>query len=101
MTKIVKIADSAMMRPAIATLPRCGRLQGCGISETDIAAALIDSYLHSYWLSGSSGCFTSHNGRRLATTGTVAKLYAGGGELADHSSVQASQGSFPALVPLK
>src|SRR5215472_1035582 len=41
MTKIVKIADSAMMRPAIATLPRYGRFHGCCISETDIAAALI------------------------------------------------------------
>src|SRR5215468_1082069 len=98
---MVKIADSAMIREAIATLPRYGRLEGCCISLNDGAAALIDFYLHSYWLSGSSGCFRSHNGRRLATTGTVAKLYAGGGELVDHSSVQASQGSFPASAPLK
>src|SRR5215813_1892035 len=92
---------SAMMRPAIATLPRYGRFQGRCVSESGIAAALIALCPHSYWLSGSSGCFRSHNGRALATTGTVAKLYAGGGELVDHSSVHASQGSLPALAPLK
>src|SRR5215475_5637135 len=88
------------MRPAIATLPRYGRLQEGSMSIVT-AAALIVFCLHSYWLSGSSGCFKSHNGRRLATTGTAAKLYAGGGELTDHSSVQASQGSLPALAPFQ
>ena len=38
---------------------------------------------------------------RLATVGVTAKLYAGGGELTDHSRVHASQGSFPAFAPLK
>src|SRR5215471_4251091 len=90
-----------MISEAIATLPRYGRLTGGCTSESVIAAALIDLCLHSYWLSGSSGCFRSHSGRRLATTGSIAKLYAGGGELVDHSSVQASQGSFPAGAPLK
>src|SRR4030095_2345057 len=90
-----------MMRPAIATLPRYGRLHEGWISPTDMAAALIVSCLHSYWLSGSSGCLRSHNGRRLATVGTVAKWYAGGGELVDHSSVHASQGSLPASAPRK
>src|SRR6516165_1378968 len=56
---------------------------------------------YSYWLSGSSGCFQSQSGRRLATNGMVAKLYAGGGELTDHSRVQASQGSFPAKAPFQ
>src|SRR5215475_5911274 len=88
------------MRPAIATLPRYGRLQEGSMSIVT-AAALIVFCLHSYWLSGSSGCFKSHNGRRLATTGTVAKLYAGGGELVDHSRVHASHGSLPASAPLK
>src|SRR4030095_5429137 len=90
-----------MMRPAIATLPRYGRLHEGWISPTDMAAALIVSCLHSYWLSGSSGCFKSHNGRRLATVGTVATLYAGVGELVDHSKVHASHGSLPASAPLK
>src|SRR5439155_7635012 len=55
--------------------------------------------VHSYRQSGSSGCFASQSGRRLRTTGTVAKLYSGGGELVLHSSVQASQGSSPATAP--
>src|SRR5581483_3089846 len=58
-------------------------------------------YTHSNAESGSSGCFKSHNGRRLATTGSDAKLYAGGGECVDHSSVHASHGSGPASLPLK
>src|SRR5580658_1751648 len=101
MTKIVKIADSAMIRQAIATFPRSGRSHGRCTPGSDIAAALMGFCFHSYWLSGSSGCFRSHRVRRLSTTGTVRKLYGGGGELVDHSSVQASQGSFPALVPVK
>ena len=56
---------------------------------------------HSYRESGSSGCFRSHNGRRLLTTGSLAKLYSGGGDEVAHSSVQASQGSGPASGPLK
>src|SRR5271169_2094606 len=56
---------------------------------------------YSYFQSGSSGCFKSHSGRRLRTTGIVAKLYSGGGDVVAHSSVQASQGSLPATLPLK
>src|SRR5215467_15639904 len=96
---MVKIADSAKIRATIATFPRDGRLHGCCSSPSDIAVALIRFRLYSYRLSGSSGCFWSHRGRRLATVGTVAKLYAGGGELTDHSSVQASHGSLPAGAP--
>src|SRR5215475_4871228 len=55
--------------------------------------------LHSYFQSGSSGCFTSHSGRRLRTSGRVSKLYSGGGEDVDHSSVHASHGSLPAMSP--
>src|SRR5262245_27518119 len=55
--------------------------------------------LYSYLQSGSSGCFKSHSGRRLRTSGKVSKLYSGGGEVVDHSSVQASQGSSPAGAP--
>src|SRR5439155_1654451 len=55
----------------------------------------------SYRQSGSSGCFRSHSGRRLRTVGITAKLYVGGGEGVDHSSVQASQGSAPAGRPLR
>ena len=56
---------------------------------------------YSYFQSGSSGCFRSHSGRRLRTAGMTAKLYSGGGELVDHSSVHASHGSFPAALPRK
>src|SRR6266496_6626069 len=54
---------------------------------------------HSYFQSGSSGCFKSHNGRRLCTSGRVSKLYSGGGDDVDHSSVHASHGSLPAMAP--
>src|SRR5947209_20608766 len=54
---------------------------------------------YSYCQSGSSGGFRSHSGRRLCTVGITAKLYAGGGEVVAHSSVQASQGSSPAGRP--
>ena len=54
---------------------------------------------HSYFQSGSSGCFRSHSGRRLWTDGISAKLYAGGGEVVVHSSVHASHGSSPGRSP--
>src|SRR5258708_3861507 len=57
--------------------------------------------VHSYFQSGSSGCLRSQSGRRLLTVGMTEKLYAGGGEGVDHSSVQASHGSLPAVAPLK
>src|SRR5437016_477434 len=59
------------------------------------------SRVHSYFQSGSSGCLRSQSGRRLRTVGMVAKLYAGGGEFVDHSSVQASHGSISAAFPRK
>src|SRR5260370_39506731 len=57
--------------------------------------------VHSKFQSGSAGCLRSQSGRRLLTVGMTEKLYAGGGEGVDHSSVQASQGSLPAGSPLK
>src|SRR4051794_35540934 len=54
---------------------------------------------YSYFQSGSSGCFKSHRGRRLWTVGMVSKLYAGGGEVVAHSSVQAPHGLSPAGRP--
>src|SRR6266404_6181451 len=57
--------------------------------------------VHSYFQSGSAGCLRSQSGRRLLTVGMTEKLYAGGGEGVDHSSVQASHGSLPAVAPLK
>src|SRR4029077_18592255 len=62
---------------------------------------LVANSDHSYFQSGSSGCFRSHNGRRLRTSGGVPKLYAGGGEVGDHSSVHASHGSLPAGSPAR
>ena len=55
--------------------------------------------LHSYFQSGSSGCFRSHSGRRLRTVGICSKLYGGGGDVVDHSNVQAFHGSSPAGWP--
>src|SRR5215475_3420476 len=63
------------------------------------AFAMAMSPVYSYFQSGSSGCFRSQSGRRLRTTGSVSKLYSGGGEVVVHSSVQASQGSSPAGAP--
>src|SRR5437016_7651200 len=57
--------------------------------------------VHSYFQSGSAGCLRSQSGRRLLMVGMTAKLYAGGGEGVDHSRVQASHGSLPAVSPLK
>src|SRR6266436_3943658 len=54
---------------------------------------------HSYFQSGSSGCFKSQSGRRLRTIGSSSKLYAGGGDVVAHSSVQAFHGSGPAGLP--
>src|SRR5580692_11352978 len=62
-------------------------------------AAQSNSPVYSYFQSGSSGCLRSQSGRRLLTTGSVAKLYSGGGEVVNHSSVHASHGSFPAGSP--
>src|SRR5712692_7112058 len=56
---------------------------------------------HSNFQSGSAGCLRSQSGRRLLTVGMTEKLCAGGGEGVDHSSVQASHGSLPAVAPLK
>src|SRR5262245_16610891 len=98
------MADSAKMRAAIPTVPRYGRLHPSGVSRAGVViafVAFIARFLYSQRLSGSSGCFRSHNGRRLATIGMEAKLYAGGGELTDHSRVHASQGSFPAMSPFQ
>src|SRR5215475_9858618 len=97
------MADSAMMREAMPTVPRYGRLHPSGVASAGgvIAFVALITPSYSYRLSGSSGCFRSHNGRRLATVGMVAKLYAGGGELTDHSRVHASQGSFPATSPFQ
>ena len=54
-----------------------------------------------YFQSGSSGCFRSQSGRRLRTSGMTSKLYEAGGEVVAHSSVQASQGSSPAIRPFR
>src|SRR5882762_6084488 len=64
--------------PARGTLRR-GRLQ----LQRDVCR------IHSNFQSGSAGCLRSQSGRRLLTVGMTEKLYAGGGEGIDHSSVQA------------
>src|SRR5579862_5070163 len=98
-TKIVKIADSATISENIPTRPREGRIHSGSVVVGATAAELNGVLLYSYFQSGSSGCFRSQSGRRLRTTGIVAKSYSGGGEVVDHSSVHASHGSFPAGSP--
>src|SRR5450830_978937 len=45
------------------------------------------------------GALRSHRGYREVTSGICAKLYSGGGDGIDHSSVGAPHGSLPARVP--
>src|SRR6202047_2670743 len=96
------MADSAAIREIIPTRPREGRTHSGSIDDRANAALLKRVLLfYSYFQSGSSGCLMSQSGRRLLTTGIVAKLYSGGGEVVDHSSVHASQGSAPAGSPFR
>src|SRR5713101_6958193 len=92
------MAASAPIRQYMPTRPREGRRQSKLLSWRSTDTVLIG---YSYLQSGSSGCLRSHSGRRLRTVGATAKLYAGGGELVDHSSVHASHGSLPAVLPRK
>src|SRR5467141_663771 len=46
-----------------------------------------------------AGCLRSQSGRLPVTAGIVAKFSGGGGEVVDHSSVNASHGSSPAISP--
>src|SRR6266481_9055126 len=98
---MVKIAASAAMRQYIPNRPRAEGPHRSSGSRIVTGTALIGISLYSYFQSGSSGCLRSQSGRRLLTDGVTAKLYAGGGELVDHSSVHASQGSLPEVLPLK
>src|ERR1700681_775726 len=85
----------------MATGPRAGRSQRISASGIVLDGVLMSILPYSYCQSGSSGCLRSHSGRRLFTSGMAAKLYVGGGEVVDHSSVHASQGSLPASSPRK
>src|SRR5271157_3562247 len=96
-----KIADSAAIRHHMPTRPRNSCASGISDCGRATVVAAIRASPYSYFQSGSSGCFKSHSGRRLRTTGIFAKLYSGGGEVVLHSSVHASQGSFPAGLPSK
>src|SRR5262250_1783504 len=101
------LTNFVVTSPAKSSAIPKARIMGDGVLA-GISTVLLPSALRpwngssdSYFQSGSSGCFRSHNGRRLLATGSDAKLYAGGGELVDHSRVHASHGSFPAVSPLK
>ncbi len=88
-------------------LAAIGRLQAADASGNGFAIALIAFFLYSQRLFIRNGCLDLRDASGPTTaggsrpTGMEAKLYAGGGELMDHSSVHASQGSLPALAPLK
>src|SRR5258707_8887378 len=88
-----------MMRQYIRNRPRAEGPHRSSDSWIVTVAAVIGISLYSYFQSGSSGCLRSQSGRRLFTDGSTAKLYAGGGDAVDHSSVHASQGSLPARGP--
>src|ERR1700733_11632993 len=92
------MAASAPIRQYIPTRPLEGRRQSTLPPWRSTVNVLIG---YSYLQSGSSGCLRSQRGRRLRTLGITAKMYTGGGEFTDHSSVHASQGSFPAVLPRK
>src|ERR1700689_5194924 len=98
-TKIVKIAASAAIRLYIPTGPRAGRSHRISLSGIVMDGALIRTLPYSYCQSGSSGCLRSHSGRRLLTSGMVAKLYVGGGEGGGHWGLPAPQGSPPPPFP--
>src|SRR5262245_48487254 len=98
---MVKIADSAAIRHHMPTGPRRSRDSGNSWGVRAIEGIADMNACYWYFQSGSSGCFASHSGRLLATTGSAPKLYSGGGDVVDHSSVQPSHGSFPAAGPLK
>src|SRR5262245_33898237 len=91
------------MRQAIATLRLDGKFHSADVvgKFNRSALVIVCSPIHSYFQSGSSGCFKSQSGRALRTTGTLSKLYSGGGEVVAHSSVHASHGSSPAFSPLR
>src|SRR5215831_9398940 len=107
-----KLTNSVVTNPANNSATPKARTMGHGVLAGISIVSLSSDFASggfasgnasggSNFQSGSSGCFTSQSGRRLLTAGSDAKLYTGGGELVDHSSVQASQGSFPAIFPLK
>src|SRR6185503_1037885 len=108
---MVKMALSAMIRQVMPTTPLEGlhsALVSSGTAPSPLVSkgivavvVFIECSCHSYFQSGALVCLMSQRGRRLLTVGISAKLYSGGGELVDHSSVQASQGSFPAGRPLR
>src|SRR5215469_2362170 len=78
--KMVKIADSAMIREIMPTLPREGSVQDAALDSITAGWVLMNacngkSWSYSYLQSGSSGGLMSHSGRRLSTLGIRARLY--------------------------
>src|SRR5436305_8548925 len=88
------------MSAATPTNPRSGRFQCSSMLAGGAGSAMpVVIFTYSNFQSGSLGCFRSHRGRLLRTTGSFSKLYSGGGELVVHSSVHPSHGSSPASWP--
>src|SRR6188768_3334785 len=71
---------------------------GTGSPVTPLSSAPPDGSL-TRRPSESSVYLRCHQSSRASTTGTSAKLYAGGGDGIDHSSERASHGSGPATSP--
>src|SRR5260370_42267491 len=93
--------DSVRITRVIPTLRGEGNFHS--VSGVAYVSVLTNYPIESYsnFQSGSSGCFKSHSGRRLRTSGISSKLYSGGGEVVVHSKVQASHGSSPAILPFR
>ena len=73
--KMTNTALSATIRQSMPTRPLDGSTHGSVVAGIAIVARPSSRVPHSYFQSGSSGCLRSHSGRRLFTTGIVAKLY--------------------------
>src|SRR5579871_2291691 len=99
---MINVPKNATSENRKVSMPTLTGERGARWEKTDSSAACVicRSSRHSYFQSGSSGCFRSQSGRRLRTVGIVSKLYEGGGDVVAHSSVQASHGSSPAGAPV-
>ena len=72
---------------------------GSGATSSSSVSTAAPAGSRSSRPSSSSVYFRCQNSSRWVTSGISAKLYSGGGDEVDHSSVRASHGSGPAIGP--